>query len=161
MNHLLSCLSLGAPVPKKTPVKQRLKIPDPLRQELLELSAQASHMKEPPVSKKNLERQRLKIPEPLKQGLLRLSAWASPPQGTPMPKKTPERQRLKIPEQLRKELLREKPPAYSGQGALMPAKSPPEVPSPDRNPRTAPVPVVSPDGAAVATGVKKRQTEAY
>ncbi|KAL0187704.1 hypothetical protein M9458_014803, partial [Cirrhinus mrigala] len=146
----------GAPVPKKTPVRQRLKIPNPLRQELLELSARASRVKEPPMSKRYPERQRLKIPEPLRQELLELSAQASPSQGTTMPKKAPERQRLKIPERLRKELLRVKPQASSGQGAPMTAKSPPEVPSPDRNPNAAQVPVGTPEGPAVATRTKKK-----
>ncbi len=35
----------GAPVPNKTPEKQRLKIPEPLTQELLQLSHQASSVK--------------------------------------------------------------------------------------------------------------------
>ncbi|KAL1249016.1 hypothetical protein QQF64_022334 [Cirrhinus molitorella] len=109
---------------KKTPERQRLKIPEPLRQELLELSARASPAQGAPMPKKTPERERIKIPKRLRKELLRETPQASSGQGAPMPKKTPERERLKIPERLRKELLREKPQASSGQGASMLKKTP-------------------------------------
>ncbi|KAL0156985.1 hypothetical protein M9458_048231, partial [Cirrhinus mrigala] len=149
-------LGLQQQKPNKTPVRQRLKIPDPLRQELVELSARASILQGAPVPKKTPVRQRSKIPDPLRQELLELSARAPRVKEPPVSKKNPERQRLKIPERLKKELLWEKPQASSGQGALIPAKSPPEVPSPNRNPNAAPVPVGSPEEAAVATRDQKR-----
>ncbi|XP_059402461.1 uncharacterized protein LOC132133591 [Carassius carassius] len=60
--------------PNKTPGRQNLKIPQSPRQVLLQQKPN-----------KTQEKQRLKIPEPLRQELLQLSARASSVQGAPVP----------------------------------------------------------------------------
>ncbi|RXN12648.1 neurofilament heavy polypeptide-like protein [Labeo rohita] len=80
----------GAPVPNKTPERQRLKIPEPLSKQLLQLLAQASSLKGAPVSQKTPERQKLTIAEPVKQDLLQQKPQVSPVQGAPMASKSPQ-----------------------------------------------------------------------
>ncbi|KAL0186264.1 hypothetical protein M9458_017934, partial [Cirrhinus mrigala] len=79
-----------APMSNKTPEKKRLKIPEPLSKELLQLSARASSLKGAPVPNKTLEKKRLEIPEPLSKELLQLKHLC--------PKRIPERQKLTIAE---------------------------------------------------------------
>ncbi len=62
-----------APVPNKTPERQRLKRPELLEQELLQVSARSSSKKGAPMHNKTPERQRLKIPEPLMKEMLQVS----------------------------------------------------------------------------------------
>ncbi|XP_059402309.1 neurofilament heavy polypeptide-like [Carassius carassius] len=97
--------------PNKIQEKQRLKIPEPLRQELLQLSARACSVQGAPATNKTPGRQNLKFPQSLRQELLQQK-----------PNKIQEKQRLKIPEPLRQELLQLSARASSVQGAPAPNK---------------------------------------
>ncbi|RXN11930.1 neurofilament heavy polypeptide-like protein [Labeo rohita] len=101
-----SACSKGSTCANKTPLRQRPKIPDRLRQELLELSARASSRQGAPMPDKISERQNLKISETLRPGLQQQK-----------PNKTPVRKRLKITDPLRQELLELSAQASTLQGA--------------------------------------------
>ncbi|XDV46939.1 hypothetical protein PO909_016741 [Leuciscus waleckii] len=127
----------GAPVPKslqRPPVpapkgtltdniskRPKLKIPEPLRGELLLQRPQASSPQGAPIPNKTSKREKLEVPEPLRRELLQLKPQASL-QGT-LPDKITKMQKLKTPEPLRLELLQQRPQASSLQGAPVPDKT--------------------------------------
>ncbi|XP_042602761.1 neurofilament heavy polypeptide-like [Cyprinus carpio] len=127
----------GHPVPTVSQQRGKLRIPEHLRQHLLQAANElgapvpARSPQGAPVPSKSLQRepvpvskvQKLKIPEPLRQKLQQQKPQASSDKGAPVLNKTPERQRLKILEPLRQELLQLSHRASSVKGELMPQKT--------------------------------------
>ncbi|XP_039522441.1 serine/arginine repetitive matrix protein 1-like [Pimephales promelas] len=140
-SKVLTSSSHGAPMQEKMEARPKLKIPEPLRQELLQkkpytlLSLQKAPVASSkvlthsshgaPMQEKMGARPKLKIPEPLRQELLQKKPYTllslqrapaasskvltSSSHGAPMQEKMGARPKLKIPEPLRQELLQQKP----------------------------------------------------
>ncbi|ROJ30527.1 Zinc finger protein 282 [Anabarilius grahami] len=122
-----------AALPNKIIKREKLKIPELLRGELLQQKPQAFCLQVAPLANKISKREKLKNPELLRWKLLQQKPQASSLKVAPVfctqgvqrvPDKIPERRNLKIPELLRKELLQQKPQASFIQVASMPTKSP-------------------------------------
>ncbi|KAK9964840.1 hypothetical protein ABG768_005978 [Culter alburnus] len=128
---VLACSPHGAPMPEKIPDRQKLKIPEVLKQELLKQKPLASPLKTAPVSCA---------------------------QGVPVIDKISEKRNLKNPELPRKELLEKDAiiPDTTPVGAPMHVGTQ-QGAVPPRYPHAAPVSAGSPKGAAVSAHTKKPQ----
>ncbi|XP_059369548.1 uncharacterized protein LOC132107330 [Carassius carassius] len=127
----------GHPVPTRSQQRGKIRIPEHLRQHLLQAANElgatvpARSPQGPPVPTKSLQIepvpaskvQNLNTPEPLRQELQQKKPQASSHKGARVLNKTPERQWLKIPEPLRPELLQLSYRASSVKGELVPQKT--------------------------------------